>query len=176
MVDEIHPDVYLSEAGISREHDDVIKWKHFPRYWPFVWWIHRWPGNSPHKGQWRGALVFSLICAWINAWVNNCQAGDLRRHRAHYNVIVMELGQYHGCWCPRLLRSPGNQQRWYCRWRMHGSLCFMRNDFNCLHLVGVENLIENANMCLCSIQNKRVKNGLPCQSPSPLWCIQLTAG
>ena len=43
-------------------HDDVIKWKHFPRYWPFVWVIHRPPVNSPHKGQWRGALVFSLIC------------------------------------------------------------------------------------------------------------------
>ena len=24
-------------------HDDVIKWKHFPRYWPFVRGIHRWP-------------------------------------------------------------------------------------------------------------------------------------
>ena len=22
-------------------HDDVIKWKHFPRYWPFVRGIHR---------------------------------------------------------------------------------------------------------------------------------------
>ena len=29
------------------------------------------PVNSPHKGQWRGALMFSLICAWINGWVNN---------------------------------------------------------------------------------------------------------
>ena len=42
--------------------DDVIKWKHFPRYWPFVWWIHRSPVNSPHKGQWCGALMLSLIC------------------------------------------------------------------------------------------------------------------
>ena len=50
-------------------HDDVIKWKHFPRYWPFVRGIHRSPVNSPHKGQWRGALMFSLICAWINDWV-----------------------------------------------------------------------------------------------------------
>ena len=66
-------------------HDDVIKWKHFPRYWPFVREIHRSPVNSPHKGQWRGALKFSLICAWINAWVNNGEAGDLRRYRAHYN-------------------------------------------------------------------------------------------
>ena len=31
-------------------HDDVIKWKHFPRYWPFVRGIHRSPVNSPHKG------------------------------------------------------------------------------------------------------------------------------
>ena len=70
-------------------HDDVIKWKHFPRYWLFVRGIHRWPVNSPHKGQWRGALIFSLICAWINGWVNNREAGDLRRHRAHYDVTVM---------------------------------------------------------------------------------------
>ena len=65
------------------------KWKHFPSYWPFVRGIHRWPVNSPLKGQWRGALMFSLVCAWINGWVNNREAGDLIRHRAHYDVIVM---------------------------------------------------------------------------------------
>ena len=70
-------------------HDDVIKWKHFPRYWPFVRGIHRSPVNSPHKGQWRGALMFCLIRAWINSWVNNCEAGDLRRYLAHCDVIVM---------------------------------------------------------------------------------------
>ena len=47
------------------------------------------PVNSPHKGQWRGALTFSLICVWINGWVNNRGAGDLRRHRGHYDVIEM---------------------------------------------------------------------------------------
>ena len=47
------------------------------------------PVNSPHKGQWRGALMFSLICVWINGWVNNREVGDLRRHRGHYDVIVM---------------------------------------------------------------------------------------
>ena len=56
----------LSPLRFSRNlndyHDDVIKWKHFPRYWPFVWGIHRSPVNSPHKGQWHGALMFSLIC------------------------------------------------------------------------------------------------------------------
>ena len=42
-----------------------------------------------HKGQWRGALMFSLICACINAWINSREAGDLRHHRAHYDVILM---------------------------------------------------------------------------------------
>ena len=72
-------------------HDDVIKWKHFPRYWPFVRGIHRSPVNSTHKGQWRGALVFSLICVWIKGWVNNREAGELRRYRTHYDVTVMNL-------------------------------------------------------------------------------------
>ena len=76
-------------------HDDVTKWKHFPRYWPFVRGIHRSPANSPHKGQWRGALMFSLICAWINGWVNNCEAGDLRHHCTHYDVMVMVYGKMH---------------------------------------------------------------------------------
>ena len=71
-------------------NDDVIKLKHFPRYWPFVRGIHRSPVNSPHKGQWRGASMFSLICVWKkNGWVNNREAGDLKRYRAHYDVTVM---------------------------------------------------------------------------------------
>ena len=45
------------EYGIYFQHDDVIKWKHFPRYWPFGRRSHRSPVNSPHKGQWRGALM-----------------------------------------------------------------------------------------------------------------------
>ena len=45
-------------------------------------------GEFTYKGQWRRALMFALICAWINAWVNNREAGDLRSHRAHYDVIV----------------------------------------------------------------------------------------
>ena len=76
-------------AGGITGHDDVFKLKHFPRYWPFVGGIHRSPVNSPHKGQWRGALMFSLTCVWINGWVNNGEAGDLRRRRGHYGVIVM---------------------------------------------------------------------------------------
>ena len=85
------------QREIDQIHDYVIKWKHFPRYWPFVRGIHRSPVNSPHKGQWRGASMFSLICAWIKGWVNHHEAGGVRRHRAHYYVTVM---------LPRIFRSP----------------------------------------------------------------------
>ena len=76
---------------IQQSHDDVIKWKHFLRYWPFVRGIHRSPVNSPHKGQWLGALMSPLISAWINGRVNNYEAGDLRLHRANYDAIVMRV-------------------------------------------------------------------------------------
>ena len=54
--------------------------------------IHRWPVNSPHKLQGRGALMLSLICPRTNGWVNNRDAGDLKRHRAHLDVAVIVLG------------------------------------------------------------------------------------
>ena len=67
-------------------------WRHqmenFPRYWPFVRGIHRSPVNSMHRGQCRGALLFTLMSVWINGWVNNGEAGNLRRHHAHFDDIV----------------------------------------------------------------------------------------
>ena len=85
--------IYIMYIRYISIHDDVIKWKHFPRNWPFVRKIHRSPVNFPHKGQWRGALMFSLIYAWINDWANNREAGDLRRQHGHYDVIVMKHSQ-----------------------------------------------------------------------------------
>ena len=32
------------------------------------------PGNSPHRGQWCGALMVSLICALKYGWVNSHEA------------------------------------------------------------------------------------------------------
>ena len=75
-------------------HDCVIKWKLFPRFCTIVRGIHRSPVNSPHKGQWREALMFSLICRWTNSWGNN---DDLRRYRARFDVNVMTMRNYrHG--------------------------------------------------------------------------------
>ena len=72
-------------------NDDVIKWKHFPRYWPFVRRIHRSQVNSPHKGQWRGALMFSLRCALSKqwwCWWFDTQFGPLWRYS---NVMCKKL-------------------------------------------------------------------------------------
>ena len=54
-------------------HDAVIKWKHFPRYWPFVRGIHWSPVNSLHKDQWRGA-------GWAGLWFET-PSRSLWRHR-----------------------------------------------------------------------------------------------
>ena len=60
-------------------------------------------GNSPVTGEFPAqrsvtpSIDVSFICAWINGWVNNREAGDLRRHRAHYDVIVMYIN-----WCQNM--------------------------------------------------------------------------
>ena len=89
LTDHEYSENRMTLVKLCDTHDDVIKWKHLPRYWRFLRGIHWSPVNSPHKGQWRGALVFSLICVWINGWVNNREAGELRRYCTHYDVTVM---------------------------------------------------------------------------------------
>ena len=56
-------------------------------------------GGSPLKGQWLRALLFSLICPWTNGWTNNPYAGDLRRHRAHYDFTVLTMCIFLGMYC-----------------------------------------------------------------------------
>ena len=85
------PEILTGWCHFQFDHDDVIKWKHFPRYWPFVRGIHRSPVNSPHRCQWRGASVFSLICTRINSWETIVRLVILRRNRTHYDVTVMML-------------------------------------------------------------------------------------
>ena len=88
-------------------HYEVNRWQHFPRYLTFVMGIHWSPVDSPHKGQWRGTLMFSLICARTNGSASNRGTGDLRRHHADYDVTVMwVIGFFYGCptfyWVPKL--------------------------------------------------------------------------
>ena len=82
-------------------------WNIFPRYWPYVRGIHR------HKGLWRGALMFSVKCVWIKSWINNREAGDLRRDRAHYDVMnrtsIKTQHKYHNMLNPPIKRCFSNE-------------------------------------------------------------------
>ena len=81
---EANPPVTGGFPPKMASHDDVIKLKYFQRYWPFVW-IPR------TKARDAEAWCFLWSAPWINRWVNNREAGDLWRHRAHYDVIVVML-------------------------------------------------------------------------------------
>ena len=75
------------------------------------WWRHQMKiftvllalcsGNSQVTGEFPSqrpvtqSFDVSLICALNKRLVNSPEAGDLRRHRAHYDVIVMHI--LHGC-------------------------------------------------------------------------------
>ena len=83
-------------------HDDVIKWIHFPCYWPFVRGIHRLLVDSLHKDHWRRALMFSLICVSRSDWANTGDAGDLRRHRLWHHCNVFGIIIY-----VAIVESPG---------------------------------------------------------------------
>ena len=72
------------KMNVPHGHGDVIKWEHFLLYWPLM------TGGFPHKVQWHDALMFSLIWACTNGWANSRDAGDLRRHRAHHGVTLMQ--------------------------------------------------------------------------------------
>ena len=96
-----HGETQMSHDSATRTLSFVTWWRHqleiFSTFLVFVRGLHRSPMNSPHKGQWRGALVFSVICAWTNGWVNNREASDVRRHHAHYDVTVIEYNKHaHG--------------------------------------------------------------------------------
>ena len=111
-------------------HGDVIKWKHFLRHWSFVRGIHRWPVNSPHRGQWRSLVLcagnspvtgefptqrpvtrsfdvfFDMrVNKQLAPRVDNRGAGDLRR--AHYDVIVMNTDEFVQNWRYSNGNSPG---------------------------------------------------------------------
>ena len=148
---------------ICSSHDDVIKWKHFPRHWPFLRGIHRWPVNSPHKGQWRGALMFSLICVWINAWVNNREAGDLRRYRAHYDVIVMcELCQRWFSFWLIIFMATSYYMNWYCLIitinLTNGNIYHLNSTLNINIFVG-KNEFENADNHFSRLQWVEFRTG-----------------
>ena len=110
----------LLRIAVTHPHKLVNEWRPmitsshgsiFPRHWPFVREIHRSQMNSPHTSVARSFDVF-LICARTNGWVHNPDADDLRPHRVHYYVILMQisLSWYRHCEnVPECIPSAGLQ-------------------------------------------------------------------
>ena len=95
--------LYQHATHSSLRHDDVIKWKHFRRYWPFLRGIHRSPVNSPHKGQWRGVCCFFDLCLEKNGWWCTDLANTNRSHLGHYRwredvVFLMKFSSLFFYW------------------------------------------------------------------------------
>ena len=110
-------------------HDDVIKWKHFPRNWPFVRGIHRsrW---IPHT-QASGAELWCFLWSVSDDWVNNREAGDLRRHRGHYDDNVIE---YFKVKTPQVVSQ--SSRYWYgstvyTDWFLMSQISLWRNSASC---------------------------------------------
>ena len=74
--------------------DDVIKWRLFHVTGPLCGEFtgHRWIPLT--KASDAELWCFLWSAPWINGWVNNCEDGDLRRHRAHHDVIIIKLATY----------------------------------------------------------------------------------
>ena len=49
------------------------------------------PGEFPAQRAVTRSFDVFFDLRQINDWVNNCEAGDLRRHRCHYDVSVMHI-------------------------------------------------------------------------------------
>ena len=66
-------------------HDDIIKWKHFPRYWPFVRGIHRKPV------MWD---AISLITTQLQWWRLKCRHADFPDVNYFENMFAVEMKSY----------------------------------------------------------------------------------
>ena len=83
-------------------HDNVIKWKHFPHYWPFVRLIHRSPVNSPSKGRWCffDLRLYKRLSKQFRWWFET-SSRSLWRH--YYDKYFIRNGRWiaDAITCPR---------------------------------------------------------------------------
>ena len=145
-------------------HDDVIKWTHLPRYWPFVRGIHKYPVNSPHKGQWRGALMFALnkrLSKQSWGWWFETSSCPLWRHCN--GVINLSIKWISG------LRFTGQNSIW-----LYMLLIVVYISANITHIQGRRNLKSHHSWllmllrtCVISIKEN------PSRRHNTLWCLRL---
>ena len=119
--------VYLANiatvAGVNGRHKLNTWWRHQMEALPAL--LVPCVGNSPFTGEFptqrpvtRSFGVFFDL-RLNNAWVNNLDAGDSRRHRAHYDVIVMTICSISNTLRPWLSIDLWKIREWECRERLN---------------------------------------------------------
>ena len=78
--------LYLYISVIIGSHDGVFKWKHFPRYWPFVV-TGEFPSQRPVTRSFDVFFDLRMNKRLSEQPWHWC----LRHHRAHYDVTVLQI-------------------------------------------------------------------------------------
>ena len=112
---------------------------------------HRWTPLT--KASDAGLWWVFFIWAWINRWVNNCEAGELRRHRAHYDVIVMCEKMWIGCrWrIHTTVHKISFQQFWQARKDIYVTIVVSIENFACFKYRSYFNFMPWGNLATCIV-------------------------
>ena len=117
---ETAPGLYQRQFMMTSSNGNIFRVTgHLCGEFPGLRWIPRTKASDAEL------LIFSLTCVWINGWVNNRETGDLRRHRAHYDVSVLSIhlfvvytySETGITWTPILMRFKRHLIKFWC-------LCF----------------------------------------------------
>ena len=128
-----------------------------------IWWKCV-TGGFPHKGQWRGALKFSLIRAWISDWANNRDEGNLRRHRAHYDVTIMWNGLTLNRICHQL-----PCHLWWQSWHYGNSRFSMPMHYSDVIMGAMESQITGARVFTQPFVQGQIKENIKALRHWPSW-------
>ena len=118
------------------EHGDVIKWKHFPRYWQFVRGIHRSPVNSPHKRPFTPSfnVFFDLSLnkrlnkQWWCWWFETLSRSLWRHCNGSSGHVCKLLVVFYVYYAPYKLRPEQYGGHYAGDIQMHFEVCFCRSD------------------------------------------------
>ena len=108
----LHPTLNLFQIAFKRNglsHDDVIRWKHFPRYWPFVRGIHR-PVTRSFDFVFDLRLNKRLSKQSWGWWFETLPCPLWR----HCNALGVSFRCIKVQWCP--LRKKASRMPWTAQW------------------------------------------------------------
>ena len=140
---------------VRKNNGDVMTWKGFPHYWPFVGGIERWPMDSFHKWQVMWTFdIFLLASVWTNCWKHNRRACELRHIDAHLTSLRWAMNSFVTLkWNTRVITSDlyhlNGLWKYPNRWIIHAKSSTWCSEHGCLQAAQIwENGIYELGMLL----------------------------